>query len=195
MILCDDGVIRPPWAATDPLLRAYYDDEWGVLPTDERGMFEALSLEVFQAGLSWSTVLRKRANFRQAFANFEPAVVAAFSEADVARLLTDEGIIRNERKIRATIRNASATVALREAGGLHALVLSSNQEPTAPEAEARAAAAKLAAKLKGHGFSFVGPTSVYALMQAVGMVDGKRDAQEQGGTLKPPHARPVKRES
>lgn len=156
-------------------MRAYYDDEWGVPVTDERELFEALSLEVFQTGLSWSTVLRKRPAFRAAFADFRPDVVAAYQEADVVRLLSDAGIVRNEQKIRATIRNAAATMALRDRGGLVELVWSFRTDPEAagsegsrtrsPESEA------LAKALRGHGFSFVGPTTMYALMQAIGVVD------------------------
>lgn len=166
-----DYAARPAWAEQDDIMRAYYDHEWGVPVTDERELFEALSLEVFQTGLSWSTVLRKRPAFRAAFAGFRPDVVAAFQEADVARLLADTGIVRNEQKIRATIRNAAAAVALREHGGLVELVWSFRSGPEAdghtrtPESEA------LAKALRGYGFTFVGPTTMYALMQAVGVVD------------------------
>lgn len=156
-------------------MRAYYDHEWGVPVTDERGLFEALSLEVFQTGLSWSTVLRKRPAFREAFADFRPEVVAGFEQSDVARLMTDAGIVRNEQKIRATVRNAAATVALRDHGGLVDLVWSFRAEPGAdaaavsptrsPESEA------LAKALRARDFTFVGPTTMYALMQAIGVVD------------------------
>ena len=118
LIIGDDGLARPAWAATDPLLREYYDTEWGMPVRDEHGLFERLSLEAFQSGLSWAIVLRKRPGFRAAFAGFDPDAVAAFDEADVERLLLDAAIIRNRAKILATIGNARATVALREDGGL-----------------------------------------------------------------------------
>ncbi|MBX3140361.1 MAG: DNA-3-methyladenine glycosylase I [Trueperaceae bacterium] len=171
----DGSATRPAWAEQDDIMRAYYDHEWGVPVTDERGLFEALSLEVFQTGLSWSTVLRKRPAFREAFADFRPEVVARFEQSDVARLMTDAGIVRNEQKIRATVRNAAATVALRDHGGLVDLVWSFRAEPGAdaaavsptrsPESEA------LAKALRARDFTFVGPTTMYALMQAIGVVD------------------------
>lgn len=171
---------RPAWASTNELMRNYYDEEWGVPVHDERGLFEALSLEVFQSGLSWSTVLRKRPAFRTAFAGFDPDAVAAFTELDVKRLMADEGIIRNHRKVLATIQNARATVALRQSGGLADLLwsfapsqpdTSVHDQPVSRTPESQA----LAKALKGHGFHFVGPTTMYALMQAVGMV-GVRQA-------------------
>jgi DNA-3-methyladenine glycosylase I len=113
-----DGLGRPAWAATDPLLRDYYDTEWGMPIRDEHGLFERLSLEAFQSGLSWATILRKRPAFRRAFDNFDPDRVAAYGDDDVARLMSDASIVRNRRKIEATIVNARATVALRESGGL-----------------------------------------------------------------------------
>ncbi len=172
-----DGLARPPWAARDPLLRQYYDTEWGLPVRDEQGLFERLSLEAFQSGLSWATILRKRPAFRAAFAGFHPDTVAGFGEEDEDRLLADAGIIRNRAKIRATISNARATVALREDGGLPALLWSFRPEqtpaPRSPEevpsrSEESVAAARA---LKGKGFSFVGPTTVFALMEAVGIVD------------------------
>ena len=114
----DDGLARPVWASVDPLLREYYDTEWGMPVHDERGVFERLSLEAFQSGLSWRTILAKRPAFRAAFADFDPDAVAAFGEGDVARLMADAGIVRNRAKILATITNANATVALRAEGGL-----------------------------------------------------------------------------
>lgn len=171
-----DGIGRS-WGSNDPLLRAYYDTEWGMPVRDERGLFERLSLEAFQSGLSWLTILRKRPAFRAAFADFEPEAVAAFDETDEARLLADAGIVRNRLKVDATIANARATVALRERGGLPDLIWSfaPTTTPTpmtwadvpteTPESKA------LAKRLKAEGFRFVGPTTAYALMSAIGMVD------------------------
>lgn len=119
-----DGLARPPWAAVDPLLKHYYDTEWGMPVRDEHGLFERLSLEAFQSGLSWATILRKRDAFREAFAGFDPDAVAAFDDKDVERLMADERIIRNRAKILATITNAVATIRLREEGGLPALIWS-----------------------------------------------------------------------
>ena len=176
-VLCDDGLRRPPWAASDPLLREYYDTEWGVPVRDETGLFERIVLEGFQAGLSWATVLRKRPAFREAFAGFVPDVVAAFDESDRQRLLSDAALIRNAAKIDAAVGNARATVALRAHGGLVDLVWSHRPERTpeprtmsevptvSPESEA------LARDLKKAGFRFVGPTTMFALMEAVGVVD------------------------
>lgn len=173
-----EGPRRSAWAETDPLLTEYYDYEWGMPIYDEAGVFERLSLEAFQSGLSWLTVLRKRDAFRAAFAGFVPDAVAAFTERDIERLLDDPGIIRNRRKIEATVANARAAIALRESGeSLAALVWSyvpdrspspvSDQDvpSTSPESVA------LAKALKQRGFSFVGPTTVYALMTAIGVVD------------------------
>lgn len=175
-IVGEDGVVRPAWAATDEEMRRYHDEEWGRPVTDERGMFEALSLEAFQAGLAWATVLRKRAALRAAFLNFEPAKVAALTDQDVARLKADSGLIRHEAKIRATISNAAATLALREEGGLVELVHSFAVAPDSPTAGAAAEhrtrspeSEALAAALRGRGFRFVGPTNMYALLQAVGL--------------------------
>ncbi|MFA7324515.1 MAG: DNA-3-methyladenine glycosylase I, partial [Candidatus Nanopelagicales bacterium] len=117
-IVCDDGLRRPVWAATDPLRRAYYDTEWGMPVTDERGMFERVVLEGFQAGLSWDTILRKRPAFRLAFKGFDPQEVAAFTDVDRDRLLADAGIVRNRAKINAAIANAQATINLRSDGGI-----------------------------------------------------------------------------
>jgi len=171
--------VRPAWAARDPLLRAYFDEEWGVPVREERALFEALSLEAFQTGLAWSTVLRKREAFRAAFAGFDPDAVAAFTEADVERLLQDAGIVRSAAKIRATIGNAAATVALRAEGGLVDLVWSFEPSPEAVAAHDPAAtrspeSTALAAELKRRGFAFVGPTTMYALMEAIGMIAAVR---------------------
>ncbi|MBS4101797.1 DNA-3-methyladenine glycosylase I [Tsukamurella paurometabola] len=176
VVIGEDGLARPAWAA-DGLLREYYDTEWGMPIRDERGLFERIALEGFQAGLSWATVLRKRPAFRAAFADFDPDAVAAFDEGDVERLIADAGIIRNRQKIEATIGNARAVVALREDGGLVDLVWSFRPEHTpAPRTMAEVATTSpesvaLSKELRRRGFRFVGPTTMYALMQAVGIVD------------------------
>lgn len=176
-VLGDDGLARPPWAAVDPLLREYYDTEWGLPVRDEHGLYERISLEGFQAGLSWATILRKRPAFRLAFHDFDPDIVATFTEGDVERLLRDPGIIRNRLKIRAAITNAKAVIALRAEGGLVDFVWSFQPSDTpqpitladvptqTPESVA------LSKALRKKGFSFVGPTTMYALMEAIGMVD------------------------
>lgn len=188
LVIGDDGLARPTWAATDPLLRDYYDTEWGMPVRDERGLFERLSLEAFQSGLSWATILRKRPAFRKAFDDFDPDTVAAYDEGDVERLMADAGIVRNRRKIEATITNARATVALRDEGGLPALIwsfqpaetpapTSYDEIPTQSE-ESRA----LARALRARGFVFVGPTTMFALMEAVGVVDTHLVGSHRRGT-------------
>jgi DNA-3-methyladenine glycosylase I len=166
------------WETSDPLYQAYHDREWGRPVRDERGLYERLCLEGFQSGLSWLTILRKREGFRAAFAGFEPDAVARFGERDVQRLLGDAGIVRHRGKIEAAIANAKATVALRETGTpLHELVWAHRPEPspaspdwvaTTPESVA------LSKALKKAGFRFVGPTTVYAAMQACGVVNDHR---------------------
>jgi DNA-3-methyladenine glycosylase I len=176
-VIGEDGLARPAWAATDPLLRDYYDTEWGMPVRDERGLFERLSLEAFQSGLSWVVILRKRPAFRAAFDGFDPDTVAGYDEADVERLLADPGIVRNRRKIEATIGNARATVALREDGGLVDLVWSYRPAETpAPRTPADVPTTSpeslaLSVELRRRGFRFVGPTTMHALMEAVGIVD------------------------
>ena len=163
----------------NPLYERYHDEEWGVPVRDERGLFERISLEAFQSGLAWITILRKREAFRAAFAGFDPETVARYGEADVERLLADEGIVRNRAKIEATIANARATLALREAGTpLPELVWSYAPPPrerrvaSLAELPAQTAESKALAKaLKAAGFRFVGPTTAYAAMQACGLVD------------------------
>jgi DNA-3-methyladenine glycosylase I len=163
----------------DPLFERYHDEEWGFPVLDERGLFERMSLEAFQSGLSWRTILARRDAFRAAFAGFQPDLLARYGDADVERLLADASIIRNRAKIEATLANARATVALRETGvPLEKLVRShapaargrapatwADVPPTTPESKA------LARELKSRGFRFVGPTTLYALMQACGLVD------------------------
>jgi DNA-3-methyladenine glycosylase I len=164
----------------DPLYERYHDEEWGRPVLDERGLFERMTLEAFQSGLSWRTILAKREAFRAAFAGFDPDAVARFSDGDVARLLADAGIVRNRAKIEATLANARATVATRAAGEpLDALVLAHRPRhgggaPPASFAEVPAQVPEtvaLARELKRRGFRFVGPTTLYALMQACGLVD------------------------
>ena len=177
IVIGEDGLARPPWAATDPLLRDYYDTEWGMPVRDERGVFERLSLEAFQSGLSWATILRKRPAFRSAFADFDPDTVAAYGQRDVERLMGDAGIVRNRRKVEATITNARATVALRAEGGLAEIVLAHRPASTpAPRTLAELPTTSpeslaLSKALKRKGFTFVGPTTMHALMEAIGIVD------------------------
>lgn len=169
-------------------MRAYYDHEWGLPVTDEQGLYERICLEGFQAGLSWATILRKRPAFRAAFADFDPEAVARYGEADVDRLMQDAGIIRNRLKIAATIRNAQATLDLRSDGGLVDFVWSFRPASTpvpalpadiptqSPESIA------LSKALRKRGFSFVGPTTMFALMEAVGIVDTHLLASHRRGS-------------
>ena len=163
----------------DPVFERYHDEEWGFPALDERALFERLSLEAFQAGLSWRTILAKRDSFRRAFANFEPDAVARFGGADVTRLLRDESIVRNRAKIEATVANARATVTLRGTGNpLDSLVRAhasrARGRPPATWTDVPSSTVEtvaLARDLKHHGYRFVGPTTLYALMQACGLVD------------------------
>lgn len=176
-VLGDDGVPRCPWAATPGTMRDYHDTEWGLPVTDERGLFERLSLEGFQAGLSWRTILDKRERFREVFHGFDPDAVAAMGPADVERLMTDRGIVRNRAKIEATLRNARATIALRPSPGLVALVSGfapvADPAPRTPEEVPTTSpeSTALSKELRRRGFGFVGPTTVHALMEATGLVD------------------------
>lgn len=170
-----DNRLRCPWALGAPDYLAYHDDEWGRPVRDDRGIFERLSLEAFQSGLSWLTILRKRENFRAAFRDFDIRAVAEFGPADVSRLLTDTGIIRNRAKIEAAITNARA--ALNLPAGLAATVWK-YADPGAPaprslaDVPATTAGSKaLSAELRRCGFRFVGPTTAYATLQACGLVD------------------------
>jgi DNA-3-methyladenine glycosylase I len=172
-----DGVARCPWGAGDPVNLAYHDAEWGRRVSGESAHLERLTLEAFQSGLSWLTILNKRDSFRAAFAGFDADAVAAFGPDDVDRLMADARIVRNRRKVDAAIANARATVALREQGGLEAFIWSFRPEPgpaprttadvptTSPESVA------LSKALKKAGFAHVGPTTMYALMEAIGLVD------------------------
>lgn len=177
-VVGEDGEARCPWGAAPGLYREYHDTEWGVPVHGDAALYERLTLEAFQSGLAWITILRKRENFRAAFAAFDPDAVAGFDDADVERLMADAGIVRNRAKVLAAINNAKATVALREHGGLDALIWShAPDEPvlaeTMSELPALTAESKALAKaLKKAGFVFVGPTTAYALMTAVGLADG-----------------------
>ena len=170
-----DGVPRCPWALGTADYLAYHDQEWGQPVRTDAGIFERLSLEAFQSGLSWLTILRKRENFRAAFGGFDPQTVAGFGPADEARLLADVGIVRNRAKIRAVIRNARA--ALEVPGGLAALVWRYAEPPgpapvTLADVPASTPASRACAReLRKLGFSFVGPVTVYAALQACGVVD------------------------
>ena len=173
----DSGVARCWWATGTDDYMAYHDDEWGIPVHGEARIYERLTLEAFQSGLSWLTILRKREGFRAAFAGFDVAVVAGFGEADFERLMADTSIVRNRLKIRAAITNAQAVVRLRQHGGLDELFWSfappGHRQPRTP-AEVPAItpeSVELARTLKGSGFAFVGPTTAYASMQACGLVN------------------------
>lgn len=183
LVVGDDGLARCAWGAgagpgpDADRYRTYHDTEWGRAVTDDRGLFERLSLEGFQSGLAWITILRKREHFRAAFADFDWARVAAFDERDVERLLADAGIVRHRGKIESTINNAARMMELEaEFGSLYSyvqryrpaptrLTFDSDLRATCPESVA------MSKDLKQRGWSFVGPTTVYAFMQAMGLVD------------------------
>jgi DNA-3-methyladenine glycosylase I len=176
----DPSLSRCGWATSDPLYLAYHDEEWGVPVHDDRRLFEMLILEGAQAGLSWLTILKRREGYRRAFDGFDPEKIARYGEKDVARLLTDPGIIRNRAKVEATIKNAQAYLDLvEETGSLDAFLwglvggkprinhwkVLKEIPPETPESKA------MSKELKRRGFGFVGSTICYAFMQAVGMVD------------------------
>jgi len=189
-----DGVPRCAWGVEgDPLYRAYHDEEWGRPSRDERHLFEMLVLEGAQAGLSWSTILRKREGYRRAFAGFDPAVVAGYGDDDRARLLGDAGIVRNRLKVESAVGNARAVLALRQAGGSLADLLwgfvggapldrrpANLGELPAETAESRA----MSRELKRRGFRFVGPTICYAFMQATGLVNDHVVGCAAGGAIR-----------
>lgn len=170
---------RCPWCGTDPLYVAYHDTEWGVAEYDSRALWEKLILDGFQAGLSWITILRKRDNFRAAFAGFRPEVIAGWGEVEVARLLADPGIIRHRGKIEGTIKSARAwlTVEAREGFSdylwkhLDGVPLDNAPMTPADIPTQTALSVTLSKQLKKDGFTFCGPTIVYAFMQATGMVN------------------------
>jgi DNA-3-methyladenine glycosylase I len=176
-VVGEDGLARCPWAGDDPVLRDYHDLEWGRPVEGESAYLERLTLEAFQSGLSWRTILNKRPAFRIAFHGFDADRVAAYDDADVARLMGDAGIVRNRKKVEAAIANARATVAVRRNGGLAALVEAHGPESWTPPADTedlqRSTTESLALSkaLKKAGFVFVGPTTMHALMEAVGLVD------------------------
>ena len=165
------------WESSDPAYNRYHDEEWGRPVVDEHGLYERFCLEGFQSGLSWLTILRKREAFRAAFAGFDPERVAEFGDADVERLLADAGIVRHRGKIEAAIANARATLALREAERpLPSLVWAYKEDGPAPRTQAdwrptTPGSEALSKELRRAGFRFVGPTTVYASMQACGIVD------------------------
>ncbi len=179
-VVGDDGLARCPWGSGDGMMRDYHDTEWGTAVAGESAYFERLTLEAFQSGLSWATILRKRPAFREAFAGFDVDAVAGFDETDTTRLMADAGIVRNRRKVEGTVTNARATLALREAGDVEGLegLLRAAAPPvgptprtveevptTSPESVA------LGVELKRRGFVLVGPTTMHALMEALGLVD------------------------
>ena len=180
MITVEAQVRRCSWAGTDPLYIAYHDSEWGVPQFDSRMLWEMLMLEGFQAGLAWITILRKRDAFRKAFKDFDPRKVARFSEADIQRLLQDAGIVRSRAKIEATIEGARIYLAMQKAGDDFSRFVWSFVDGK-PLQNAGSVPAKtplseeISRALKKRGFKFVGPTIVYAWMQAVGMVNDHAD--------------------
>jgi len=175
-----DGLLRCPWPKQDPLYVAYHDEEWGVPEYDDRALFEKLILDGFQAGLSWITILRKRENFRKAFDDFQPDTIARYTPKKVERLMQDAGIVRNRAKIEGSIGSARAWLKIMESGPGFSDMLWKHldgrprqnnfrrrgQIPAETEISRR-----MSKELLGHGFKFVGPTIVYAFMQAVGMVN------------------------
>ena len=202
------GVARCAWCRSSEVYRNYHDQEWGFPVTDDRRLFEKICLEGFQAGLSWLTILNKREAFRKAFANFEAERVVRFKDKDVARLLGDAGIVRHRGKIESTINNAKRVLELRdECGSLSAYAWRYEPEPRSrprrltlaalleigPSAEATA----MSKDLKRRGWSFVGPTTVYAFMQAMGLVNDHLDGcyvREQAASARTALARPARRE-
>ncbi len=173
------AVERCPWAGSDPLYIAYHDAEWGVPHADDQRLFEKLVLEGFQAGLSWITILRKREAFRRAFDGFDAVRIARYSDKDVARLMSDAGIVRNRLKIEATIGNARAYLTLRKRTTLAAFLWSQMEEGPILNSfrtmkqipAATAESTRISKALKKEGFRFVGPTTIYAYMQSVGLVN------------------------
>ena len=184
--LHDDGLHRCPWPGEDPLYMAYHDTEWGVPEYDDRALFEKLILDGFQAGLSWITILRKRDNFRKAFDDFEPSKIVRYSDKKIAALMNDAGIVRNRAKIEGTVNSAKAYLKIMEEGrnskegsGFSAFLWDfmdgkpkiNNFKTTASVPAATPVSTKMSKELVARGFKFVGPTIVYAFMQATGMVN------------------------
>lgn len=182
LFIAHDGAARCRWCQATPAYQRYHDDEWGFPVSDDRRLFEKLCLEGFQAGLSWLTILNKRESFRAGFANFDAEHVARFREADIARLLADAGIVRHRGKIESTINNAKRVIELRrEFGSLAAYAWSHEPSPRSRPKKLTLAALRanttspesvaMSKDLKKRGWSFVGPTTVYAFMQAMGLVN------------------------
>jgi DNA-3-methyladenine glycosylase I len=176
----DTAQVRCPWCGSDPLYMAYHDQEWGVPLHDDVRLFEMLTLEGAQAGLSWLTILRKREGYRRAFAGFDPQVVAAFDDTDVVRLLADPGIVRNRLKVASTISNARATLEVQARYGsldrflwgfVDGVPIRNNWESLAEIPARTELSDRMSKELKRHGFCFVGSTICYAHMQATGMVN------------------------
>ena len=179
LVIGDDGLARCAWGASTPDYAAYHDTEWGAGVTTDARLFEKVCLEGFQSGLSWLTILRKRENFRTAFAGFDPAVVAAFDDDDVERLLGDAGIVRHQGKIRSTINNAARALEMIDEHGSLANFFWPHAEYGAPPPSEVPATTEtstmLSKRLKKLGWSFVGPTTMYAFMQAMGLVNDHLD--------------------
>jgi DNA-3-methyladenine glycosylase I len=180
LVVGADGLARCAWGASTPEYVAYHDDEWGRAVRDDRRLFEKLSLEAFQSGLSWLTILRKRESFRAAFDDFDVDKIATYGEAEIERLLADTGIVRNRAKVEATIQNARVAADLPVP--LNDLLWSFAPPPRparlgrlAEIPSTTAESTAMAKDLKKRGFRFVGPTTAYALMQAMGMVDDHLD--------------------
>jgi DNA-3-methyladenine glycosylase I len=183
-----DGLMRCPWALSAPEYLGYHDEEWGKPVVTLQGIYERMTLEAFQSGLSWITILRKRENFRRAFAAFQPELVSTFTEEDVARLLSDPGIVRNRAKIAAAIENARLVVDLGPRFVELVLGYRARGRPRPGPGESRSTSPEsvaMARDLKRLGFRFFGPTTAYAMMQAIGLVDDHVD-----GCFAPPPAWP-----
>jgi DNA-3-methyladenine glycosylase I len=170
-----DGLLRCPWSLASPEYLPYHDEEWGKPVRNDTGVFERLSLEAFQSGLSWLTILRKRENFRRAFADFDVETVARYGPADVSRLLADQGIVRNRAKIEAVVANAQAALGLADGIAARVWQYAGNPAPApvtlADVPSSTSASEALAKDLRRHGFRFTGPVTAYATMQACGVVN------------------------
>lgn len=176
----EDGLVRCSWLSTDELYREYHDTEWGVPVTGDQQMFERIALEGFQAGLSWITILKRREGFRKAFKNFDLQKVSRFTDSDIERLMLDEGIIRNRAKIESTIRNANLILELQKSGESISEIVWSFAPPQSKRKRSATTfewlattedSAALSKHMRKLGFGFVGPTTMYALMQATGLVN------------------------
>jgi DNA-3-methyladenine glycosylase I len=179
-VLQPDGLVRCPWPGADPLYLAYHDVEWGVPEFDDRALYEKLMLDGFQAGLSWITILRKRENFRRAFDNFEPEKIARYQKRKIEKLMQDAGIVRNRAKIEGAVKSARAYLEIMDSGPGFSKLLWNFLDGAPKQNKFRGRgqvpaetdiSRKMSKELIGRGFKFVGPTIVYAFMQAVGMVN------------------------